>query len=176
MGLCITIMLDFLAAGDVPLGLKYIKSNKNNGNGFCVSQTGGFDLIQHTCSLFSSIWNIKKFLIKHTKKRRWPFKSTSWYTLSYEISGHGYTFEPEGQGKNNGRKILLSKFEGKKHQAWNIERCNNVPGEVYVLRNIYNSERCLDDTGIAAVNHGYHLWDCNCNNVNQQFRIVPLPL
>merc|ERR1712032_601135 len=178
--LCITIMLDFLAADGIPDNFKQfpyylkIKSNKNKGDGLCLSAEKfekGAKLIQQNCA-DANAWIVRNFKINRSKPRffRKPKRWTDW-RYSIETPSGKFTFDPEGKKKNNGAKIHIWSDDNNMHQAWNIERCNDVPGEVYVLRS-YNANKCLDDRGDAGEDNEYHLWDCSCSNENQQFRIV----
>merc|ERR1712032_1312778 len=180
--LCITIMLDFLAAADeIPDNVKTfpghlkIKSNKNDGDGLCLSAEKferGAKLFQQDCA-DANAWIIVNFRISRSKKRLFK-KTKRWTDWRYSIEtvpGRDFTFDPAGKKKNNGAKIHIWSADHQVHQAWNIERCNDVPGEVYVLRS-YNANKCLDDRGDAGEDNEYHLWDCSCSNENQQFRIV----
>merc|ERR1712032_454162 len=123
--LCITIMLDFLAAADeIPDNVKTfpghlkIKSNKNDGDGLCLSAEKferGAKLFQQDCA-DANAWIIVNFRISRSKKRLFK-KTKRWTDWRYSIEtvpGRDFTFDPAGKKKTTAQKftygVLITKF------------------------------------------------------------------
>merc|ERR1712032_551601 len=112
--LCITIMLDFLAADGIPDNFKQfpyylkIKSNKNKGDGLCLSAEKfekGAKLIQQNCA-DANAWIVRNFKINRSKPRffRKPKRWTDW-RYSIETPSGKFTFDPEGKKKTTAQKF-----------------------------------------------------------------------
>ena len=75
------------------------------------------------------------------------------------------------ENKNaNGNKTIGYQRNNSSAQVWLIY---SVQNEKYVTFRNPHTNRCLDDTGAAAVGKGYHIWECSNTNRNQWFRLSP---
>jgi len=77
-------------------------------------------------------------------------------------------FDVAGAKKNNGAFIYAWNRGNGKNQKW---RYISLRGKKFELKNV-NSNRCLDNTGKAKKDVGYHQWKCSRNNKNQHFRFI----
>jgi hypothetical protein len=86
----------------------------------------------------------------------------------------GRVMDNAGQRPNNGNPTLGYAYNGTPAQIWVIESVRN--GDHVHFRNLQRN-KCFDDTGRAAINRTYHIWDCSNGNRNQWFRLItPKPV
>jgi hypothetical protein len=86
-------------------------------------------------------------------------------------SKNGMVMDNISSQNRNGNLIIGSTRHNGQNQIWVIESVQNA--NHYHFRNP-QTNRCLDDTGLAKLGNIYHIWDCSNGNRNQWFRIQPV--
>jgi endonuclease/exonuclease/phosphatase family metal-dependent hydrolase len=69
----------------------------------------------------------------------------------------------EGSSPSNGKQALLWECADVVWQKWALDQSTGL------LRNQANPEYCLDNMGQAYSGGGIHMWQCDENNINQQW-------
>lgn len=100
-----------------------------------------------------------------------------WQKIS--VGGGNYIFRSKnGQVMDNAdnrvenrNPVIAWTRHGGKNQQWNLEKVNSK----FLLKNV-QSQKCFDDTGLAANGRSYHIWNCSKTNKNQLFELREIPV
>jgi endonuclease/exonuclease/phosphatase family metal-dependent hydrolase len=72
----------------------------------------------------------------------------------------------EGSSPSNGSLAILWDCANVAWQKWALDQATGL------LHNQANPEYCLDNMGQAYSGGGIHMWQCDANNINQQWQLI----